>query len=428
MFAQDSTTKKLDALITAYANIGRFNGSALVAQHGKILLQKGYGLKNANDNSLNDANTKFQIASVTKTFTSTVVLKLVELNKMALTDKLSKYYKGFPYGDSITIENLLTHTSGITDHYNNSTSTPSAETDEGKLLASIQKNGLDFSPGTNWQYSNKGYQLLGYIIQKVSNMTYYEAVRKYIFIPLQMNSSAFDFIHLDSKEKATGYWSYPGNAAAEGATIIDSSAPFAAGAIYSTVEDLYKWHEGLQTYKIVSKASLDKAYTPFKNNYGYGWMIDSLFGKRIIHHSGDIWGFKSDIARITEDDACIVLLNNIEDPDLGIITKKIFAILYNQPYKLPAKSEIKLSDEILKKYVGSYEMQPGMIIELTLESGRLMATTDHKEELYAQKKDHFIAESGDNQIEIEFVPDATGKIDNLFFYKKDQKIICRKIK
>ena len=123
-----------------------------------------------------------------------------------------------------------------------------------------------------------------------------------------------------------------------------------------------------------------------------------------------------------------MLLNNIEDPDLGIITKKIFAILYNQPYKLPAKSEIKLSDEILKKYVGSYEMQPGMIIELTLESGRLMATTDHKEELYAQGGDHFIAESGDNQIEIEFVPDATGKIDNLFFYKKDQKIICRKIK
>ena len=118
MFAQDSTTKKLDALITAYANMGRFNGSALVAQHGKILLQKGYGLKNANDNSLNDANTKFQIASVTKTFTSTVVLKLVELKKMALTDKLSKYYKGFPYGDSITIENLLTHTSGITDNYN----------------------------------------------------------------------------------------------------------------------------------------------------------------------------------------------------------------------------------------------------------------------------------------------------------------------
>jgi hypothetical protein len=243
-----------------------------------------------------------------------------------------------------------------------------------------------------------------------------------------MNSSAFDFIHLASSDKATGYWSFPENPTIKGSTIIDSSAPFAAGAIYSTVGDLYKWHEGLQEYKIVSKALLDKAYIPFKNNYGYGWMIDSLFNKRIIHHSGDIWGFKSDIERITEDDVCIVLLNNIEDPDLGVIIKKLFAILYHQPYKLPAKNEIKLSDEVLKNYVGAYEMQPRMLVELTLESGRLMATTDHKEELYAQKKNHFIADEGDEQMEIEFGIDGTGKIENLFFYKNGQKIVCKKIK
>ena len=242
LFSQDTTSQKIDELVGAYAKLGKFNGSVLVAQHGKILLEKGYGFKNVHDSTFNDFNTIYQIASVTKQFTSTVVLKLVELKKFALTDKLSKFYPALPHSESITIENLLTHTSGITDHYNDSTSTPSAGTDEGKLLASIQKNGLDFSPGTNWQYSNKGYQLLGYIIQKVSNMTYYEAVMKYIFIPLKMNNSAFDFIHLKSSDKATGYWSYPENAKVESATIIDSSAPFAAGSIYSTVKDLYKWH------------------------------------------------------------------------------------------------------------------------------------------------------------------------------------------
>lgn len=428
LFSQDTISKKLDALMDAYCKVNKFNGSVLVARKGKILLEKGYGFKNFRDSILNDPNTIYQIASVTKQFTSTVVLKLVELKRLALTDKLSKFYPGIPHGDSITIENLLTHTSGIIDHYNDSSSTPATGTEEGKLLTSIKKYGLDFSPGTNWHYSNSGYQLLGYIIQRVSNLSYYDAVRKYIFIPLKMDNSAFDFIHLTSKDKATGYWSFPEIITAEEATIIDSSAPFAAGAIYSTVEDLYKWHEGLQTYKIISKASLDKAYTPYKNNYGYGWMIDSLFGKCIIHHSGDIWGFKSDIERITEDDACIVLLNNIEDNDLGIITKKIFSILYNQPYKLPAKNEIKLSEEIQKKYAGTYEMQHGILIKLTFESGHLMATTDHKEELYAQKEYTFIADSGDNQIEIEFVADATGKIDNLFFYKNGQKIVCKKIK
>ncbi len=421
LFSQDTISKKLDALMDAYYKVNKFNGSVLIARKGKILLEKGYGFKNFRDSTLNGPNTIYQIASVTKQFTSTVVQKLVELKKLALTDKLSKFYPGLLHGDSITIENLLTHTSGIIDHYNDSSSTPATGIEEEKLLTAIKKYGLDFSPGTNWHYSNSGYQLLGYIIQRVSNLSYYEAVRKYIFIPLKMDNSAFDFIHLTSKDKATGYWSIPESAAVEVATLIDSSAPFAAGAIYSTVEDLYKWHEGLQTYKIISKASLDKAYTPYKNNYGYGWMIDSLFGKCIIHHSGDIWGFKSDISRITKDDACIILLNNIEDPDLGIITKKIFSILYNQPYKLPAKNEIRLSEKIQHKYLGTYEMQPGMLIKLTLENGHLMAATDHKEELYAQKENNFIAESGDNQIEIEFVVDTTGKIDNLFFIKTGKK-------
>ena len=157
-------------------------------------------------------------------------------------------------------------------------------------------------------------------------------------------------------------------------------------------------------------------------------MIDSLFNKRLIHHSGDNWGFHTDISRIMEDNICVVLLNNIEDPDLGIITYKILAILCNQPYKLPAKNEIKLSEEIQKKYVGTYEMQPGMLIELTLESGHLMVTTDHKEELYAQKENHFMIESGNTPVGIEFETDETGKIDNLSFLKSGKKIICKKIK
>jgi CubicO group peptidase (beta-lactamase class C family) len=428
VISQDTRIKKMEELLQTYYNIGKFNGSVLIAQHGKILLEKGYGFKNIHDHTYNDPNTIYQIASVTKQFTATVILKLIELNKLSLHDKLSKYYPDLPKSDSITIENLLTHTSGITDHYNDTSSSPSIAGNEENLLTSLKKYELDFSPGSNWQYSNKGYQLLGYIIQKVSGMTYYEAVRKYIFTPLKMNNSAFDFIHLVSSDKATGYWTFPENANVAGATIIDSAAPFSAGSIYSTVRDLYKWHEGLQSYKIIRQSSLDKAYTPFKNNYGYGWMIDTIFNRRIIHHSGDIWGFKSDIARITEDDACIVLLNNIEDPDLGIISMRLFAILYHQPYKLPAKNEIRLSDDVLKKYAGSYEMRPGMLIELTLENGHLMAVTDHKEELYAQKENHFIAENGDRQIEIEFVADETGKIINLFFYKDGQKIICKKIK
>jgi len=118
LFAQETTGEKIDKLIKGYTETGKFNGSALVASRDKILLEKGYGYKNFRDSTLNDSSTVFQIASVTKQFTSTVILKLVELNKLALTDKLNKYYPDFPKGESISIENLLTHTSGILDWTN----------------------------------------------------------------------------------------------------------------------------------------------------------------------------------------------------------------------------------------------------------------------------------------------------------------------
>ena len=427
-FAQDSTTKKLDELLQAYHDVGKFNGSALVAQHGKILLQKGYGFKNIKTGTLNDENTIYQIASITKQFTATVVLKLIELNKLALTDKLSKFYPSLPFGDSITIQNLLTHTSGITDHAEDTSASPFNSTNEDKLLYFVKKHGLDFSPGSNWQYSNKGYQFLGYIIQKVSGISYYDAVKKYIFTPLKMSNSAFDFTNLVSNEKATGYWEFPLDSSAAPATLIDSSGPFSAGSIYSTVGDMYKWHRGLQSYKIVSKASLDKAYTPYKNHYGFGVSIDSSYNKRIIHHGGDIWGFKSDFARIVEDDDCVVLLNNIEDPDLGVTTHRLLAIICNQPYLMPAKNKVPLNDSALQKYAGSYEMQPGMVIEVTAENGHLMAMTDHKQELYAQENEVFIAESGDNQQQIRFGLDETGNVANLYFYKGGNKIVCKKVK
>ncbi len=428
LHSQDGTKYKIDELLTAYRQLGKFNGTVLVANENGILLEKGYGFRNFRDSTLNDPNTIFQIASVTKQFTAITILKLVELKKLALNDELSKFYPDFPKGDSITIENLLTHTSGITDHFNDSDLKASGPVTEEIIQSSVKKYGLAYSPGSDWQYSNKGFQLLGFIIEKVTGITYFEAVRKYILEPLKMNSSGFDFSHLTSSEKATGYWSYPDNAMTNSADIIDSASSFAAGSIYSTVGDLYKWHEGLQHYKIVSEATLEKAYIPHKNNYGFGLFIDSSFNKRVISHSGDIFGFKSDIERVPADGVCIVLLANIEEPNLVFISKKILAIIYREPYDLPAKNKIKLNPEILKQYTGSYEIHPGQPVELSLENGHLMVTTDQKQELYAQHDNDFIADDGTHQIEIQFEKNPKGEITDLYFYMGGQKVICKKIK
>jgi len=434
-FAQDSTAYKLDELVGAYAGNGHFNGTALVAAHGKILLQKGYGFKNAEEHILNDEHTQFQIASVTKQFTATVILKLVELGKMKLSDKLSKYYTGFTNGDSITIENLLTHTSGI----HNFTETDSSidETDEKRMVPYLKTLQPDFAPGTNWHYSNSGYVMLGYIIGKVSGMSYWQAVRTYIFKPLQMNSSGFDFTHLAGNNKAVGY-DVLNDSVHQRAFITDSTVPFGAGAIYSTVEDMYKWHRGLEAYKVVGKALMDKAYTPCaKNNYGYGWQIDSMFGKKMVSHSGSITGFGSNFARVTDDDICIVLLSNKSGSTFDVmnITNKLAAILYKQPYTIPVKRiPVAIDTTILAKYEGTYEIAELHLTAVLFIHDGLLAVQPQRDGhpgptsfMLATDEKRFY-DRRDEETEILFDIDKDGKVLGLNLLQRGERRYAKKIK
>ena len=158
------------------------------------------------------------------------------------------------------------------------------------------------------------------LLKTVTKKPYEQAVRKYIFTPLQMTHSGFDFTHLKNNEKATGYFKLNEKEIIT-APIVDSTVSFSAGAIYSTTGDLYLWHKALQKNKILSKEQQEKAYTPVKNNYGYGWGIDSIEGKRRVSHGGGIHGFVTNISRVPEDDICIVLLSNASDPPSVILAK-----------------------------------------------------------------------------------------------------------
>lgn len=431
--AQDSTAQKLDELMQAYTNLDRFSGTVLVARQGKVLLEKGYGIKNYKDSSLNDAHTVFEIASITKTFTSAMILKLVELKKLSLTDKVNKFYPGYPHGDSITVEHLLTHTSGIWDYTRDNDfrlapihrSIPIMET-----IHFFKDKPLDFSPGTGWSYSNSGYYLLGYIIQQVTGMPYENAIRQYIFKPLGMDHSGFDFTHLASLDKAVGHYADTTEKPTKPAPIADSTGPYAAGAIYSTVEDLYKWHRGLQSYTIVGRSLLQKAYTPFplspppsrspererlqrRNNYGYGWIIDSLNGKLMVSHSGGIFGFRTDFARVPGDDVCVVLLSNMETDSRDQITRRLLAIVYGKPYTVPERLKaVPVREEILKRYQGTYRIEAnGVLVEVVLENGRMMARPHNGpvSELLALDDTHFFL-SNDHEFKISFEADERGHI------------------
>ncbi|HEY5966516.1 MAG TPA: serine hydrolase [Chitinophagaceae bacterium] len=428
-FAQE--TDKLDALINAYAKMYKFNGAALVAKNGVILLNKGYGYRNAGDKIANTEQTVFQLGSVTKQFTSAIILKLQQEKKLSVLDKLSKYFPGYPKGDSITIEHLLTHTSGIFNYTNDGNfmaNEVAKSASREKIMALFKDRPLDFPPGTGWNYSNSGYSLLGYIIEDVTKTPYEQVVRKYIFTPLKMTHSGFDFTHLKINEKATGYFKLNDKEMVP-SPIVDSTVAYSAGAIYSTTGDLYLWHKALQQNKILSKEQQEKAYTPVKNRYGYGWNIDSVEGKRRVSHGGGIHGFVTNISRVPEDDICIVLLSNTSDPAIGAITKSIFAILYGKEYELPKERiAIKLPEEKLKEYEGEYEIRTDLHVIISLKDGELVAapTGQKTDILYAEKEDLLFLKSQD--IQLAFTRNDKKEIDGFILHQNGAKIPCKKIK
>lgn len=393
--AQDSLKYKLNELLAAYEKVNLFDGTALVAKGGNILLNKGYGFSRKSDKIKNTFDTKFQSYSVTKSITATLVLKLVEEGKLSLTDNISKFFPDFLKGGSITIEHLLSHTSGIYA-YNNDFSMP--VDNETSIINFLKKTPLDFLPGTDWKYSNTGYYLLGFIIQKVTGLSYTEAVEKFIFEPLQMKQSGFNYKNLIDSNKSTGY-QYTYNDTYKEAPLYDEKELFSAGGMYSTVGDLYKFHLGMQANKIISQDIAKKAYTPFKKNYGYGWFVDSTYGYRIISHSGGASGFRSYLIRNVENDICIVLLCNSENSDVAAIKNKILAILLGRPYHLPKQVEISTSQ--LLRYEGAYSVNSDFTIYINYKTGRLIATPSRQSSaiLLPQSESRFYIDEIDGFIE-----------------------------
>lgn len=427
-------SQELEAMLRAYADRGDFAGSVLVARHGKILLEKGYGLANRRTHAPNGPNTRYPIASVTKTFTAALVLHLAERNKLVLTDKLSRYYPDFPHGDSITLAQLLSHTSGVYDYTQlndfmlSETARPATEQ---RMLALFQNRPLDFAPGTDWRYSNSGYSLLGYIIEKVTGLSYAQALQQYIFKPLRMSHSGFDYQRLEDISKAMGYYAAVGKEYVKETPSIDPSISFAAGALYSTVGDLYKWHTGLQRHRIIRASSAARAYTPVRNHYGYGWMIDSVAGRRTVAHSGGMWGFRSNLVRVPADDVCIVLLSNTETSSLDAIAKSLLAILYRRPYQLPVtKHAIVLNPEVLQQYTGTYLMkEQNLLVEVKLENGVLQTYPFHgpRGELVALSESRFFIREQED-FEVSFTRNEQGRVLTMTLHAKGHERVGEKIK
>jgi CubicO group peptidase (beta-lactamase class C family) len=423
-------SERLDEVLQAATDAHIFNGVALIARHDSILLFKAYGWRNYEQKIPHDTNSVFQIGSVTKQFTATVILWLQEHHQLSLTDKLSKYFPEYQYAEKITIKNLLTHTSGIynfTDRYymDHQGDKPFHQKDFWDI---VKDQPLQFEPDAEFQYSNSNYMILGYIIEKVSGKPYEKMVRELIFDKAGMIHSGFDFAHLSDPHKSVGYDTL-NERTHQLARKGDSSATYAAGAIYTTAGDLYRWNKALYGNTIVSQASLQEAFTPYKGNYGYGWYIESPPGITILNHNGGIWGFQAHIKRIPQDHACIILLRNemlgFEDYALSL-----HRILYqDRDYYIPRKT-ISVATDSLSAYTGQYQLnsKPEFTATITIGDGQLLVTWTnfHPERVYAEKKDQFFFKAYNCQIR--YQRNEKGEITGFVAHNVHQDFSYTKIK
>jgi CubicO group peptidase (beta-lactamase class C family) len=353
--AAATTAEKIDALLTAYNKQRFFNGSALVAENGKVILRKGYGLANMEWQIPNTPDTKFRLGSITKQFTSMVIMQLVGEGKIKLDDKMTVYLPEYrkETGDKVTIRHLLTHTSGIPSYtsmpgfFQNKSRDPYKVDDFVKQYAS---GDLEFEPGSKYVYNNSGYFLLGAIIEKVTGKSYAEAVKERIFDPLGMKDTGYDRWNTIIPKRATGYQLTPNGY--ETAPYLDMSIPYAAGSLYSTVDDLYKWDRALYTDKLLSADLKKTMYTPVLNDYAFGWQVrplkldDQKTEVATIAHGGGINGFNTTEIRIPATESLVVLLDNTSRGDkLDAAARGIIDILHGIEPPAPKASIV---DEILK--------------------------------------------------------------------------------
>jgi CubicO group peptidase (beta-lactamase class C family) len=380
---------------------------------------EGYGFANLEWNIPNSPTTKFRLGSLTKQFTAASILLLEERGKLKVDDPVKKYMPDTPPAwDKVTIYNLLTHTSGIPSFtgFPDYASTEATPTTPEKLVARFRDKPLEFQPGEKWNYSNSGYVLLGYLIEKISGETYQKFVQENIFTRLGMKDSGYDSNSAIIPHRAAGY--SPGPNGPTNTSFIDMSIPFSAGGLYSTTGDLLRWEQGLFGGKVLSPASLQKMTTPFKQDYACGVAVHTVSGHKVIDHAGGIEGFVTFLAYYPEDKLTVVALGNLAGGAPPQIVMRLAAVAHGEKVVLPSeRKEITIAPKILEQYVGTYELAPKSNMMITVESGQLISQVSGqgKVPLFAKSETKFFPKVVD--AEIEFGKDDKGAVTYLVLHQ-----------
>ncbi|WP_286856557.1 MULTISPECIES: serine hydrolase domain-containing protein [Sphingobacterium] len=417
VFGQQSTAAKLANYMQAQSTINQFSGTVFVSKDGIPLLKKAYGMADYEWNISNTVDSKFQLASVTKQFTATAILQLVDRGQLSLDDKLSKFFPDYPKSDSVSIHMLLSHSSGMAMGFKEIVlSTISSDS----AYAAIKQIPYAFSPGTNTAYSNIGYYLLARIIEKVSGDSYAAFLKKNIFENVGMKHTGVSSNDAIVSKKAKVYRRAPDGFIHN--PYINWNINLGHDGVYSTVEDLALWDKALYGSTILSAEMKTKMFTPHNaENWGYGFIINPFYnhGHQLIAHDGGFFGTMSSFNRFTDDKLFITVLSNNESQS-HIIAYGLSAIAFGKEVELPYRHHRVRSDTALyKNYVGQYDA-----IQILEVDGKLYYN-DMERELIPESGTKFFR-SDDNDRTVEFVRDRTGVYNAIILTKGGVKEIFKR--
>lgn len=413
-----------ESLEAAYA-ADEPGAAAIVARGDEVLYLDARGAADLEHGIAIEPGMVFRLGSITKQFSAAAVMMLAEQGKLSLDDPLTKFLPDYPeVGQKVTVEHLLTHTSGIVSYtgipgYMQSEVTKELTVDE--LVAVFKDLPVEFAPGERFAYNNSGYVLLGAVIEKASGMSYEKFIQENIFDPLGMSRSYYGSHSRIIPGRVSGY----GGAAGEyqNARYLSMSQPYAAGSLLSTVEDLLRWNTALFGGKVVSEASLERMITPYtlsdgeSTGYGFGLAVRDIRGRHAIAHGGGIFGFSTNALYIPEEKIFVAVLSNSTGSRSNptTISTRLAAVALGDPIQV--SKEVAVDPAILASYAGEYELAPGFSITIRHDGARLFAraTNQGENEIFAASDTEFFLKVVDAQIT--FVPGEDGSAPSLVLHQ-----------
>ena len=382
-----SLESKIDNLLKNQFKSNETGVSALVAKDGKILYRKAFGKANLElDVNMTPENV-FQVGSITKQFTSVSILMLLEEGKLSLEDEITKFIPDYPTnGKKITVHHLLTHTSGIKSYTSMQSFGKVMTIDESplKFIDFFKNEPLDFDPGEKYLYNNSGYFILGYIVEKVSGMSYPKFIQERIFDKIDMKNSYYGSHSKLIKNRASGYQK---RGEFSNAQYISLTLPYAAGSIMSTVDDMLKWQTAITTDVLVKEATIDKAFTNYtlnngdKINYGYGWSLNEINDLPTIEHGGAIPGYLSMGVFVPSKNVYVIVFSNCGCQSPTNVALEIAALVSDKP-KFKEDNIVKLTKEELNKWVGTYEFDNKVLRFITLKDNQLYSQREGSPQIF----------------------------------------------